>query len=84
MTPDELDCWITLRFWPPQATEQYADSIPEPIRARFLQLSNLSPEKFNTQQAFIYLTGLFYRSYPTAYWKLLRQELTDYYRDHHE
>lgn len=80
MTSEELDTFLTLKFYPPVATEDYADSIPESVQ-EILVKGSPSGHFETTRKGFIFLISAYCGPalFTKEFWGALKDELTRYY-----
>jgi len=88
MTKDELEIFITLKFYPPVPTDAYVDSIPDSIHRTFCTFffgSNLNKEKYTPKTGFKHLitvyctTELSSALFIDEFWNVLKEELMKHY-----
>lgn len=76
-----IESYITLKFFPPTATADYAKKIPEKVQKEIVAYANLL-EKYTVEDAFVFMIAV-YCNHPVPieneFWKVLKEALVRYY-----
>lgn len=82
-----LSSWIHLKFWPPEASSDYADRIPQEVKKQIVELSNLyNKEKYTVDSGFELILRAYCGGLPSpsphrqAFWQILQDELESFYQ----
>lgn len=85
MTSEEYESFITLKFYPPQATASYVEQIPAPVRAEIFNQSNLADKGMEVDPGFLLLLRAYCTSdngptvFLNEFWKILKDALLSHY-----
>jgi hypothetical protein len=91
-TNSEIDSYIQMKYYPPECTKTYAESVPEEVRLLFLRaINHTSPIDSSVNEFIKYIRLYRANTWPiesisdhlTRYcWTVLRKCLIEYYEQH--